>query len=232
MESRLVDEFRCDQAQAAHRFHTRGDAAKRGLPVALEAFARGEDRGDDDCPAVHRAAFESVVEVFAVGGRAADHRGVLGAKAARVPDRGAGPAAVDARDERLDVIAVARRYAKTADVDEQVLATQPDLRGNARLRQRRSRGYEPFRDRLDAGGSVHPNDSAHRLDAGVLEDLAHTVRELVVEFREFRRILIPVLELVVLDVFLPGRRTRQPAKKILPELDVFLWNSRRRNHAA
>jgi len=73
-----------------------------------------------------------------------------------VPDRGAGAAAVDARDERADVIAAARRHAQAADVDEQVLATQPDLRGNARLRQRRSRGYEPFRDRLNAGGRIHP----------------------------------------------------------------------------
>src|SRR5258708_10293501 len=75
------------------------------------------------------------------------------------------------------------------------------------------------------------NDSAHRLDAGVLEDFAHPVRELVVEFREFRRILISVLELVVLDVLPPGRRTRQPAATVLPDLDVFLRNSRRRNHA-
>src|SRR5438309_9010611 len=190
------------------------------------------DCRDDDCPAVHRAAFESVVEVFAVGGRAADHRGVLGAKAARMPDRGAGPAAVDARDERPQVIAVARRYAQAADVDEQVLATQPDLGGNARLRQRCSRGYEPFRDRLDAGGRIHPNDSTHRLDAGVLEDFAHPVCKLVIEFRELRGILISVLELVVLDVLLPGRRARQPAEKVLPELDVFPRNPRRRNHAA
>src|SRR5205814_5790954 len=57
-------------------------------------------------------------------------------------------------------------------------------------------------------------------------------RELVVEFRELRRILISVLELVVLDVLPPGGRTRQSAEKILPELDVFLRNSRRRNHSA
>src|SRR5207249_4554794 len=82
------------------------------------------------------------------------------------------------------------------------------------------------------GGSVHPQDSTHRLDAGVLEDFAHPVRELVIEFREFRRILISVLELVVLDVLPPGGRTRQSAEKILPELDVFLRNSRRRNYSA
>src|SRR5712691_4516758 len=81
-------------------------------------------------------------------------------------------------------------------------------------------------------GPTLANDSAHRLDAGVLEDFAHPVRELVIEFREFRGILISVLELVVLDVLLPGRRARQSAEKILPELDVFLRNPRRRNHAA
>src|SRR5437867_11636087 len=108
MKSRFVDEFRRDEAQAAHRFHARGDAEKRGLSIALEAFARGEHGRDDDRPAVHRAALESVVEVFAVSGRAADHRRVLGAKAARMPDRGAGTAAVDARDEGPDVIARSR----------------------------------------------------------------------------------------------------------------------------
>ncbi len=79
---------------------------------------------------MHRAALESVVEIFAVGGSAADHRGVLGAKAARMPDRGARTAAVDARDQSPDVIARARGYAQAADVDEQVLATLPDPGGN------------------------------------------------------------------------------------------------------
>src|SRR6266849_45107 len=131
MKSRFVDEFRRDEAQATHRFHARGDAEKRGLSIAPEAFARGEDCRDDDCAAMHRAALESVVEVFAVGGRTADHRRVLGAKAAGMPDRGAGTAAVDARDERPDVIAAPRGNAQAADVDEQILATQPDSAGNA-----------------------------------------------------------------------------------------------------
>jgi len=47
-----------------------------------------------------------------------------------MPDRGARTAAVDARDERPDVIARARRHAKAADVDEQIFAAQPDSRGN------------------------------------------------------------------------------------------------------
>src|SRR6266852_9056827 len=114
MKSGLVDELRRDEAQAAHRFDARGDSEKRGLPIAPEPLARGEHRRNDDCPAMHRAAFESVVEVFAVGGRAADHRGVLDLKTARMPDRRAGTATVDARDEGPDVIALARRHAQAA----------------------------------------------------------------------------------------------------------------------
>src|SRR6266849_10411150 len=232
MKSGLVDELRRDEAQAAHRFDARGDSVKRGLSIAPEPLARGEHRRDDDCAAMHRAAFESVVEILAVGGRPADHRGVLGLKTARMPDRGAEAAAIDPRDEGPDVIAISRRHAQAADVDEQVLATQPDSRGNARLRQRCGRVRESFRNRPDADRSVHPDDSTHGLDAGVLEYFAHPVRELVIEFREVRGVLISVLELVVRDVLLPGRRARQPAEKVLPELDVFSWNSRRRNHAA
>src|SRR5207248_9990333 len=58
------------------------------------------------------------------------------------------------------------------------------------------------------------------------------VGELLIEFREVGGILIAVLELVVLDVLPPGLRARQSAEEIRPELDVFLRNSGRRNHAA
>ena len=73
-----------------------GDAEQRGAAVAAEALARGEHRRHDHRAAVHRAALEGVVEILAVRGGAVDHRRILGAEAARVPERGAGPAAVDA----------------------------------------------------------------------------------------------------------------------------------------
>ena len=69
---------------------------QRRAAVAAEALAGGEHRRHDHRAAVHRPALEGVVEILAVRGGAVDQRGVLGAEAAGVPDRRAGPAGVDA----------------------------------------------------------------------------------------------------------------------------------------
>ena len=148
MESRLVDQLGRDQAQPAQGFHARRDSEQRGGAAALEALARGEHGGNDDRARVHRPALEGVVEILAVRGGAVDHRGVFRAEAAGVPDRGAGAAAVDARDQRAHVIGRAGGNAKSRDVDQQVFAARANGAGEAFGRERRNAVGQAFRDGL------------------------------------------------------------------------------------
>ena len=104
MKPGLVNELGRDEAQPAHRLEACGDAKECGAAAAVEAFARREHGRHDDRSAVHRAALEGVVEILAVGRGAVDHRRVLGAKSACVPDGGARAAAVHARDKRPNVL--------------------------------------------------------------------------------------------------------------------------------
>ena len=60
---------------------------QRAATVPLEALANREHRRRDDRAAVHRTAFERVVEVFAVRRRPVDERGLVGAVRRRVSDR-------------------------------------------------------------------------------------------------------------------------------------------------
>src|SRR6266850_7912223 len=74
--------------------------------------------------------------------------------------------------------------------------------------------------------------SAYRLDAGVLQDLAHPIRELVVEPGELGGVLVAVLELVVVEELSPRLRARQFPEHLLPVRDVLLRNAGRPCHAA
>jgi hypothetical protein len=129
MESRLVDQLGRDEAQAAHRLDAGSDAEERRPAVAAETLARRKNRGHDDRAAVHRAALEGVVEVLAVRGGAVDHRRILGAETAAVPDRSAA-AATRAGDQGADV-PVLRAATEARNVDED-LRSAPDFRRYAR----------------------------------------------------------------------------------------------------
>src|SRR5207247_11051584 len=74
--------------------------------------------------------------------------------------------------------------------------------------------------------------SAYRLDAGVLQDLAHPIRELVVEPGELGGVLVAVLELVVVEELAPRIGARQLQENVLQVRDVLLRNAGRRHHAA
>ena len=100
MKARVVDRLRPHQREPAQGLDTHRDAEPRSRTVAAEALARGEHRRHDDRAAVHRAAFERVVEVLAVRRGAVDQGGVLGAERLGVTDRRARPAGVDARASR------------------------------------------------------------------------------------------------------------------------------------
>ena len=75
MEARLVDGLGHDQAEPAHRLDADGDAVERiraGDAVALGDRQHG--RHDDDA-GMHRTAFEGVVEILAMRGKAVQQRG-------------------------------------------------------------------------------------------------------------------------------------------------------------
>src|SRR6185436_15269202 len=73
---------------------------------------------------------------------------------------------------------------------------------------------------------------AHDLDARLLQDAAHRAGEVVVELRQIGGVLVAVLELVVVEVLLPGRGARQLAEHVFPIGDVGRRDSWRRDHAA
>ncbi len=130
MKSRLVDGFGNHEAQAAHRFDADRHAEQRRAPAAAETLARRQHRRHDDRAAVHRPAFERIVEILAVPRGAVDHRRVLGAEFAAMADRAARAAAIDAGDQRLDVIRVARGDAQARDIDQQFFGARADRRRN------------------------------------------------------------------------------------------------------
>src|SRR6185369_6470433 len=80
--------------------------------------------------------------------------------------------------------------------------------------------------------SARKGGSADDLDARLLQDAAHRSSELVVELRQLGGVLVAVLELVVLEILLPGGGSRQPAEYVLPVRDVRRRDPGRRDHAA
>ena len=130
MKSRLVDQFGCDEAQAAQRLDTRGDSQQRARTAAIETLAGGEHRRHHHRARVHRAAFEGVVEILAVRGGAVQQRRIFRPVAARVADRRAAAAGIHALFHRAYVVALARRDAQARDVEQQVLAAGAHGRGN------------------------------------------------------------------------------------------------------
>lgn len=59
--------------------------------------------------------------------------------------------------------------------------------------------------------------SAHQLGAGFLQDAAHHCGVLVEELRQLGAFLEAVLELVFLQIFLPGRRLRNAHEQVFVE---------------
>ena len=96
--------------------------SERRAAVAPETLARGEHRRERHRARMDRPAFEGVVEVLAVRGRAVDERRSAGVDRSRI-GRSPCMAATGVRsgDERLHVIGVARCYAEPDDVYQQLL---------------------------------------------------------------------------------------------------------------
>src|SRR5262245_59546723 len=132
MEAGLVYELRRHQAQPAQHLDADRDAAQRRWPVGAMPLAGRKHRRHDYRASMHRAAFESIVEVFAVCRRAVDESRAGGAERARVPDDRARAVVVDAGERALDVVFVARREAEPHHVDQQLLALCPHGYGQAR----------------------------------------------------------------------------------------------------
>ena len=75
MEARLVDHLRRDEAEPARHFDADRDPGEAARP-SLVPLGRGQHGRHDHRAGVHRPAFERVVEILAMGGRAVDQRGV------------------------------------------------------------------------------------------------------------------------------------------------------------
>ena len=117
----LVDELGCDQARAAGQLDTDRNALQGRQ--AREALALGdcENRGDDDGAGMDRAAFERVVEVFAMRGGAVHKRRAGGIQRARLADGGAVAGRLPAVESGAHVIGIARGDAQAGDIDEELL---------------------------------------------------------------------------------------------------------------
>ena len=99
--------------------------------------------------AVHRPAFERIVEILAMRGGAVDHRRVFRAELAAMPERAARAAAIDAGDQRAHVIGIARGDAQSGDVDQQLLGACAHRRRNAVNAERGDAISELLGDRSD-----------------------------------------------------------------------------------
>ena len=82
-------------------------------------LGRGEHRRHDHRARVHRSAFEGVVVILAMGGRAVDERGIVRAERARMADGRGAPVRRGARARRGDIIEPARGDAQPRHVEHQ-----------------------------------------------------------------------------------------------------------------
>ena len=130
MESRFVDRLGNYHRQPAQRFDAHHDAFERRFSIAAEALAGGEHGRHDDRAGMHRAAFKSVIEIFAVRGAAVDHRRDFGGVGGFVADGGGRPATIDTRQQGLDVIGVACRHTQAYNVDQQLFYARAYGSGN------------------------------------------------------------------------------------------------------
>ena len=122
MEAGFVHGLRHHRRQPAHHLAADGDADERGLAVRPVALAGRQHRRHDHRAGMHRAAFEGVVEILAMRGRAIDEGGAGGRQRARMADRRARTVIVEAGERAFDVVLVARGDAEAGDIDQQILA--------------------------------------------------------------------------------------------------------------
>ena len=104
----LVNEPRCNKAQAADGLDPDADAEKRRAPIEAETLGSSQDRWDYHGAGMHGAALERVVEILAMRGDAVDECGARGVAGSGVADDGATALAVGAGAGGLDVIGAAR----------------------------------------------------------------------------------------------------------------------------
>jgi len=170
MKSRLVDECRRDQLRRHIVSRPRRCREGGGAPVGWKRSHAASTAGNDDRSAVHRPPSKVVVEVFAPWRPCRRSCGVLGAKAARVPDRGAGTPVRRSRRapgcNRSRGAATQRPPTSIRQSSQRslTLAETPACDSDAP----RWRAV-PRRTGTPAGAFMR-GESAHRLDAGVLED--------------------------------------------------------------
>ena len=107
-----------------------------------------EHCGNDDRARMHGPAFERVVVVLAMRGRAVDERRVVRTERAHMTDGGGFPFRRDARARCLDVVVVARGDAEARDVEHQ------EMHGLARSR-RELVGIKMRRELSEISGNRH-----------------------------------------------------------------------------
>ena len=188
VEAGFVHGLRHHGGEPAHRLGADRNADERSRSVRPVALASRQHRRHHHRAGMHRPAFEGVVEILAMRRGAVDEGGARRAHGARMPDCRAWSLLVEACERRLDVVLVARRDAKTGDVDQQILAfdanggRQPRgiKRGNARcqlLGDRRSGAHHgsghalgaEFRQAVgdgDDGEGDHQHGEAEHGDGG------------------------------------------------------------------
>src|SRR5207248_3403270 len=139
METGLVNAHGSDEARAAHELDAYRDAGERVHALQLVSFRHRQYGRHDHRTGVHRAAFERVVEILAVRGRAVDERGAGRVERARMGDCGTAACALPACDGRAYVVRPARGDAKTGHVYHELLRRLAEI-GRRRARALNARG--------------------------------------------------------------------------------------------
>ena len=118
MKAGLVGERRRHGGEPAHRLNADRDAKKRRAAIQLVPLAGRQYGRHDHRAGMNRAAFERVVEILAVDGRAIDHRRFGRRQRAGMTDGGARPVILARRERGAHVILVARRDREPDHVDQ------------------------------------------------------------------------------------------------------------------
>ena len=126
MKAGLVGERRRHGGEPAHRLDADRDAKKRRAAIQLVPLAGRQHGRHDHRAGMNRAAFERVVEILAMDGRAIDHRRFGRRQRAGMTDGGARPVILTGRERGAHVILVARRDREADHVDQQRFALGAD----------------------------------------------------------------------------------------------------------
>ncbi len=122
MKAGLVDQLRRHEARAAHQFGAdrRSPCDGSGLDK-LFPLGQRENRRHHHRARVHRAAFEGVVEIFAMGRGAVHESGAGGVERTRMADGGAPALGLPPGERRAHIVGSARGDAQATDVEEELL---------------------------------------------------------------------------------------------------------------